>query len=119
MSGEFDLALLRELAAACSREDFVERFARDSLRDALRAVPVLEAAGAAGRWTEFRDSAHSIKGITANVGAIRAARIADAAMRRSAHYLAASWRDDCGALREALQAAHAQLDAALALLRRD
>lgn len=118
MTDEFDLALLRELAQACSRADFVDRFAHDSLRDALRAVQTLEAAGTGARWDEFRDVAHAIKGITANVGAIHAARIANRAMRRDARQLAATWREDCVALREALLSAQMKLDETLATMRR-
>jgi two-component system sensor histidine kinase RpfC len=117
MTQEFDLALLRELAEASSRGDFVESFARASLRDAMLAVERLEDAGRRADWNEFRDRAHAIKGVTANVGATRAAGTADTAMRRASEQLPASWRDDCRRLRDAIAAAQGQLDAALAALR--
>ena len=117
MTEEFDLALLRELAEASSRGEFVDSFARASLHDAMIAMARLEAAGADARWDEFRDRAHAIKGVTANIGATRVADLADIAMRRSTAHLPSTWRDDCRELRTHLLAAQAQLDAALATLR--
>lgn len=114
MNDEYDLTMLRELAAASRGASFVEAFARSSLHDARVAVQRLEAAGQRAAWDEFRDRAHAIKGITCNVGAARAACIAGIAMGRTSTELEQVWRDDCRQLCEAVMAADAQLDAALA-----
>ena len=119
MSGEvpdFDLAMLRELAQACSKRAFVDEFARGSLRDAAIALDRLAAAAERGHWDEVHERAHAIKGIAANVGAVRVAAGADLVMRRTEAAPPPAWRDEVQQLRAAMQAALAGLDAVLSSL---
>ncbi len=111
-----DPAILQELAEASSNASFLGNFVRSSLHDAKHAVELLEAAGRRADWDDFRDRAHAIKGITANIGAVRVAALAGAAMRRDALALPSSWASDCTGIRRALQAAEAGMDAVLATI---
>jgi two-component system sensor histidine kinase RpfC len=109
----FDIVLLRELTEACSRPEFVETFVRGSLRDAGIALERLSTATGVARWDEARDRAHAIKGIAANIGALRIAACADRMMRRSDLQMPTSWPTDLERLRDAFEAALAGLDTVL------
>jgi two-component system sensor histidine kinase RpfC len=111
-----DPVVLQELAEASSNASFLTGFVRGSLDDARIAVAALEAAGGRGDWDDFRDRAHAIKGITANIGAVRVAALAGAAMRRDTFGLTASWQADCAEIRRALDAAEDRVGAVLATL---
>jgi HPt (histidine-containing phosphotransfer) domain-containing protein len=107
---DIDEAVLTELAEASNNTEFLVNFVRSSLHDAGLAIASLEAAGEREDWDEFRDRAHAIRGITANIGASRVARLAGRAMHRDSLSLPSQWSADCRDLRRALEAAGPQMD---------
>lgn len=114
MSEDFDLVLLREFAAACSTPAFYATFVHASLADLQIACEALEDAGERGAAAEFQNCAHAIKGLAASIGGLRMTAVIDAAMARADTGIHAGWRDDLHALRNALQRALLEVDAALA-----
>lgn len=111
-----DPLVLQELAEASSNTSFLTGFVRSSIDDVRIAIAAMEEAGRIADWDDFRDRAHAIKGITANIGAVRVAALAGTAMRRDAFALACSWQADCTEIRRALAAAEDRMGALLATL---
>lgn len=62
-------AVLEELAAMGLGSAFLEDFVEQCLRDASGCTVQLGSAGAAGKWDDYRDCAHALKGVAENLGA--------------------------------------------------
>ena len=113
VEGVLDTGVLEELAMLGMGDGFEREFIRQCLQDAELALGKAYACGEAARWGELREHAHAIKGVTSNVGLMRAAGRAGELMRMPDWQLKAEWRQRLGVLRTALQEGRAALDARL------
>src|SRR5690606_2892962 len=80
--------------------------------DARKCIVDIERAAEGGRWDEFRDACHALKGTAANMGAMQLSESASAGMRMPVDQLVRNWRNLDNALRQ-------QLEQALAALREE
>lgn len=90
--------------------DAVRELLDKSLRDASRCLAQLEQAGSARRWEEVREALHALKGVAANLGALKIAARCAAGMRETDAVLATSWRRELGELGRLLEAASVALN---------
>ncbi len=90
--------------------DAVRELLDKSLRDASRCLAQFEQAGSARRWEEVREALHALKGIAANLGALKIAARCAAGMRETDAALATSWRRELGELGRLLEAASIALN---------
>jgi two-component system sensor histidine kinase RpfC len=111
-----DPSILRELADAASDRQFLPRFLRSSFEDAHTALDRLQDAGRSGDWNAYRDQAHALRGIAANMGVVRVAAMAAGAMRRDALSLPAAWSSECAGIGAALDHAEQQMPTVLATI---
>ncbi|MDH5833731.1 ATP-binding protein [Luteimonas kalidii] len=101
--------ILDELREMGLGEEFVQRFLGECARDARKCIADIEAAGSVGRWEEFRDVCHALKGTAANMGAMRLSETASAGMRMPVEQLTRDWAGLSNRLRQQLQHALAAL----------
>lgn len=101
--------ILDELAALNLGPDFIERFIDECSRDARRCIAEMEVSAAANRWDEFRDQCHALKGVASNIGAVKLAEHASAAMHAANWELPKSWRGMVAELRRQLEVARTTL----------
>jgi two-component system sensor histidine kinase RpfC len=104
--------ILDELREMGLGEEFVQRFLAECARDARKCIVDIERAAEGGRWDEFRDACHALKGTAANMGAMQLSESASAGMRMPVDQLVRNWRNLDNALRQ-------QLEQALAALREE
>lgn len=103
--------VLDELAELQLGPGFVDLFVDECLRDALATIGELDRSGAAERWDVFRDQCHALKGVAANVGALRLAGAASEIMNLGNWQLPREWRARVRQLREQLELARTALKA--------
>ncbi|MHC9086225.1 ATP-binding protein [Luteimonas sp. RIT-PG2_3] len=97
--------IIEELREMGLGEAFVTQFLTECTRDARKCVADMETHGAAGRWDEFRDACHALKGTSSNMGALQLAETASTGMRLPVAQLQAEWRNILGTCRQQLQQA--------------
>ena len=66
-----NMAVLEELAAMKLGEKFLSEFVEQCLKDAAVCVDELGRLGSVQAWEEFRETAHALKGVTENIGAMQ------------------------------------------------
>jgi two-component system sensor histidine kinase RpfC len=76
-------AVLEELAAMQLGETFLRDFVEQCLRDAISCIDELSRFGSLRAWDEFRESAHALKGVTENIGAMQLTERCNQIMRAS------------------------------------
>jgi len=76
-------AVLEELAAMQLGETFLRDFVEQCLKDASSCLDELNRFGALRAWDEFRESAHALKGVTENIGAMQLTERCNQIMRAS------------------------------------
>ena len=76
-------AVLEELAAMQLGESFLRDFVEQCLKDAGNCVDELKRFGALRAWDGFRESAHALKGVTENIGAMQLTERCNQIMRAS------------------------------------
>jgi two-component system sensor histidine kinase RpfC len=76
-------AVLEELAAMQLGETFLRDFVEQCLKDALSCLDELSRFGSLRAWDEFRESAHALKGVTENIGAMQLTERCNQIMRAS------------------------------------
>jgi two-component system, sensor histidine kinase RpfC len=100
-----DESILDELKAASTRPDFLPMLLAHAESDITRSCQQLQEALADHSYASIRSAAHALKGVSANVGAVRLATLASTLMRMSSDELDTS-SDKLGAdIRESSQAA--------------
>jgi two-component system sensor histidine kinase RpfC len=76
-------AVLEELAAMQLGETFLRDFVEQCLKDASSCLDELGRFGSLRAWDEFRESAHALKGVTENIGAMQLTERCNQIMRAS------------------------------------
>ncbi len=99
---------LRELELG---DDFMKLFIDECLRDALQCIVDVEKTAQAERWDDFRDQCHALKGVASNMGAVRLAEAASAAMKLGNWEVPREWRRLTREFREHLEKARLALAA--------
>jgi len=97
-------AVLEELAAMQLGESFLRDFVEQCLKDAASCLDELNRLGALRAWDEFRDSAHALKGVTENIGAMQLTERCNQIMRASDQVLLREQRKLLGDLSTQLTA---------------
>lgn len=87
-------SVLDELAGLKLGDGFIAMFVHECLRDASKALVALERSASAGKWSEYREHCHALKGVAANMGAVQLAARAESAMRVTQTMLAVEWRSE-------------------------
>jgi two-component system sensor histidine kinase RpfC len=95
-------AVLEELAAMQLGENFLRDFVEQCLKDASGCLEELSRLGGLRAWEEFRDTAHALKGVTENIGAMQITERCTQIMRASDQVLTREQKKLVGEL-------HAQL----------
>lgn len=85
-------SVLDQLAGLKLGDGFIGMFVQECLRDASKALAEVERTASAGMWAEYREHCHALKGVAANMGAVRFAAAAELAMRASPTVLPVEWR---------------------------
>ncbi|MFC4727613.1 ATP-binding protein [Coralloluteibacterium thermophilus] len=96
-------SILQELAELGLGEEFLARFLGECARDARRCIGELQDSGEAGRWDEFRDACHALKGVAGNMGAMQLAATASDAMRLANWQLPREWKPRVKLCRQQLE----------------
>ena len=78
-----NLAVLEELAAMQLGDSFLSDFVEQCLKDAAGCLDELSRLGALHAWEEFRETAHALKGVTENIGAMQLSERCTQIMRAS------------------------------------
>ncbi|TYT23781.1 response regulator [Luteimonas viscosa] len=95
--------ILDELREMGLGEEFVQRFLAECARDARKCIADIESTGGEGRWDEFRDVCHALKGTAANMGAMRLSETASAGMRMPVEQLVREWQGMSNRMRQQLE----------------
>ncbi len=108
-------SVLDQLAGLKLGDGFVGLFVQECLRDAHKALAEIEKSAIAGMWPEYRDHCHALKGVAANMGAIRLATGAEVAMRSEPRSLHTEWKVQVALLRSEYDMAHEALRVPLSM----
>ena len=76
-------AVLEELAGMQLGDSFLRDFVEQCLKDAAGCLEELNRYGSLKAWDEFRESAHALKGVTENIGAMQLTERCNQIMRAS------------------------------------
>ncbi len=90
-STETEFEVLSELIALSFDRQFVTEFVEQTVRDANQQKNELNMAGQRRDWTEVREAAHALKGLSQNLGAMILADLCRDIMNRSSHELEQQW----------------------------
>jgi two-component system sensor histidine kinase RpfC len=93
--------------------DFMKLFIKECVHDAVKCIAELERHGKSGNWDKYRDACHALKGVASNVGAVRLAECASAAMKGANWQLPNEWQARVNEMREQLDAARSALHEAV------
>jgi len=111
LDGVLDTGVLDELASLGMGDGFEREFIRQCLEDAEACLRKAQADGEAARWSEFREQSHAIKGVSGNLGLVRAANRAGELMRMADWQLKAEWQARLSVLQGAIKEGRQALDA--------
>lgn len=111
LDGVLDTGVLDELASLGMGDGFEREFIRQCLEDAEACLRKAQADGEAARWSEFREQSHAIKGVSGNLGLVRAANRAGELMRMADWQLKAEWQARLAVLQGAIKEGRQALDA--------
>lgn len=107
----FDPEVLDELASLGMGDDFEREFVAQCLRDAELCKFTLDQAGERGDWTQLREQAHALKGVSSNLGLNQLAATSGELMHLSDSQLTGEWRQRAASLVKRLDQGRAALDA--------
>ena len=108
-------AVLDQLAGLKLGDGFIGMFVQECLRDAGKALAEVERSAGAANWPEYREHCHALKGVAANMGAVRLAAAAEHAMRIAPNVLSIEWRGQLQLLRSECELAREALSTPLSM----
>lgn len=108
-------SVLDELAGLKLGDGFIGMFVQECLRDASKALVDIERSANARMWPEYREHCHALKGVAANMGAVRLAAVAEFAMRLAPTELNGEWRSQVQQLRSEYEIAREALSTPVAM----
>ena len=108
-------SVLDQLAGLNLGDGFIGMFVQECLRDASKALAELERSASAGKWSEYREHCHALKGVAANMGAVQLAARAESAMRVTPTVLPVEWRSQLHQLHREYEIARKALSTPLSM----
>ena len=108
-------SVLDELAGLKLGDGFIGMFVQECLRDASKALTDVERSASTGKWSEYREHCHALKGVAANMGAVQLAAKAESAMRVTPTLLPVEWRSELNQLHREYELARKALSTPLSM----